>query len=85
MKTLVLIGLCIGVIAVPATASAMRCKGKLVREGDTVTKMIKYCGVPSEIAGSTSIIGDKTLYIYDGYGKVRTTVVVRDNIIKEII
>ena len=61
-------------------ASAMRCKGKLIRVGDTSYKMLKHCGKPLFV--QTDIWKSHQLFVYKMNGRVQKILVI-DSIIKE--
>lgn len=50
--------------ALPAGADAMRCGSKLVRDGDTVSRVIALCGEPTDVR--RTYILRPPLYDYEG-------------------
>jgi hypothetical protein len=51
-------------LALPAAADAMRCGSKLVRDGDTSSKVLALCGDPTDIR--RTYILRPPLYDYEG-------------------
>jgi Protein of unknown function (DUF2845) len=45
--------LLLGIVLATEPALAMRCKGKLVKEGDHLARVLKYCGGPTAVQRRT--------------------------------
>jgi hypothetical protein len=54
----------LSVLSLPAAADAMRCGSKLVRDGDTISKVRALCGEPADIR--RTYILRPPLYDYEG-------------------
>jgi hypothetical protein len=50
--------------SLPASADAMRCGSKLIRDGDTISRVIALCGEPSDVR--RTYILRPPLYDYEG-------------------
>ena len=57
-------GIALLVLALPAGADAMRCGSKLVRDGDTSSKVLALCGEPTDVR--RTYILRPPLYDYEG-------------------
>lgn len=75
-----------------ASADSFRCKGKIVKSGDTVNVLIKKCGDPQRIYQTTETFNDFgriyqtyiTHYVYERKGKKDMIITVRDNVVTKI-
>ena len=79
-------------ISFSASADSYRCKGKLVKSGDTVNALIKKCGEPDRTFQTTESVNDfgriyqtyVTHHVYERKGQKDMIITVRDNIITKI-
>lgn len=75
-----------------ASADSFRCKGKLVKSGDTVNALLKKCGDPARTFQTTETVNNRgyvsqiyiTHYVYERGGQKDMIVTVRDNVITKI-
>lgn len=75
-----------------ASADSFRCKGKLVKTGDTVNVLMKKCGEPDRTYQTTESINNRgyisqiyiTHHVYERSGQKDMIITVRDNIVTKI-
>ena len=75
-----------------ATADSFRCKGKLVKSGDTVNALIKKCGDPDRTYQTAETVNNNgyiseiyiTHYVYGRAGKKDMIITVRDGVVTKI-
>jgi len=75
-----------------ASADSLRCKGKLVKSGDTVNALMKKCGDPQRTYQTAETVNNRgaiyeiyvTHYVYERSGKKDMIVTVRDNVVTKI-
>ena len=75
-----------------ASADSFRCKGKIVKSGDTVNALLKKCGDADRTFQTTETFNNRgyvsqiyiTHYVYERSGKKDMIVTVRDNIVTKI-
>ena len=75
-----------------ASADSFRCKGKLVKSGDTVNALLKKCGDPARTFQTTETVNNRgyvsqiyiTHYVYERSGQKDMIITVRDNVITKI-
>ena len=79
-------------ISCGASADSFRCKGKLVKSGDTVNALLKKCGDADRTFQTTETVNNRgyvsqiyiTHYVYERSGQKDMIITVRDNIITKI-
>ncbi len=75
-----------------ASADSFRCKGKIVKSGDTVNALMKKCGEPQRTYQSAETVNNRgavyeiyvTHYVYERSGQKDMIVTVRDNVVTKI-
>jgi len=75
-----------------ASADSFRCKGKLVKSGDTVNALMKKCGDPQRTFQTSETINNRgriyetyvTHYVYERKGQKDMIITVRDNVVTTI-
>ena len=75
-----------------ASAESFRCRGKLVKSGDTVNALLKKCGDADRTFQTTETVNNRgyvsqiyiTHYVYERSGQKDMIVTVRDNIVTKI-
>ena len=75
-----------------ASADSFRCKGKIVKSGDTVNALLKKCGEADRTFQTTETLNNRgyvsqiyiTHYVYERSGQKDMIVTVRDNLITKI-
>ena len=75
-----------------ASADSFRCKGKIVKSGDTVNALLKKCGDPDRTFQTTESVNNRgyvsqtyvTHYVYERSGQKDMIITVRDNIVTKI-
>ena len=75
-----------------ASADSFRCKGKLVKSGDTVNALMKKCGEPDRTYQTAETVNNRgymsetyiTHYVYERRGQKDMIITVRDNIVTKI-
>ena len=86
--TLVLVVL----ISTNVSPDSFRCKGKIVKSGDTVNALLKKCGDADRTFQTTETVNNRgyvsqiyiTHYVYERSGQKDMIVTVRDNVITKI-
>jgi len=75
-----------------ASADSFRCKGKIVKSGDTVNALLKKCGDADRTFQTAETINNRgyvsqiyiTHYVYERSGQKDMIVTVRDNVVTKI-
>jgi hypothetical protein len=75
-----------------ASAESFRCRGKLVKSGDTVNALLKKCGDADRTFQTTETVNNRgyvsqiyiTHYVYERSGQKDMIITVRDNIVTKI-
>ena len=75
-----------------ASADSFRCRGKIVKSGDTVNALLKKCGDADRTFQTTETINNRgyvsqiyiTHYVYERSGQKDMIVTVRDNVVTKI-
>ena len=75
-----------------ASADSLRCRGKLVKSGDTINALMKKCGDADRTFQTAETINNRgyvsqiyiTHYVYERSGQKDMIVTVRDNIVTKI-
>ena len=75
-----------------ASADSFRCKGKIVKSGDTVNALLKKCGDADRTFQTAETINNRgyvsqiyiTHYVYERRGQKDMIVTVRDNLVTKI-
>ena len=75
-----------------SSADSFRCKGKIVKSGDTVNALLKKCGDPDRTFQTAQTVNNQgyvsqiyiTHYVYERSGKKDMIVTVRDNVVIKI-
>ena len=75
-----------------ASADSFRCKGKIVKSGDTVNALLKKCGDADRTFQTVQTVNNQgyvsqiyiTHYVYERSGKKDMIVTVRDNVVTKI-
>jgi hypothetical protein len=75
-----------------ASADSFRCKGKLVKSGDTVNALLKKCGDADRTFQTSETVNNRgyvsqiyiTHYVYERGGQKDMIVTVRDNVVTKI-
>jgi hypothetical protein len=75
-----------------ASADSFRCKGKIVKSGDTVNALLKKCGDADRTFQTTETVNNRgyvsqiyiTQYVYERSGQKDMIVTVRDNVVIKI-
>jgi hypothetical protein len=75
-----------------ASADSFRCKGKIVKSGDTVNALLKKCGDADRTFQTAETVNNRgyvsqiyiTHYVYERSGQKDMIVTVRDNIVTKI-
>ena len=75
-----------------ASADSMRCKGKLVKSGDSINALMKKCGEPQRAYQTAETVNSRgyiyeayvTHYVYERKGQKDMIVTVRDNVVTKI-
>ena len=75
-----------------ASADSFRCKGKIVKSGDTVNALLKKCGEADRTFQTTETLNNRgyvsqiyiTHYVYERSGQKDMIVTVRDNVVTKI-
>ena len=75
-----------------ASADSFRCKGKLVKTGDTVNALMKKCGEPDRTYQTAETVNNRgfisqihiTHHVYERSGQKDMIITVRDNIVTKI-
>ena len=75
-----------------ASADSFRCKGKIVKSGDTVNALLKKCGDADRTFQTTETVNNRgyvsqnyiTHYVYERSGQKDMIVTVRDNVVTKI-
>lgn len=65
------------------TASAMRCNGNLITEGDAVSKVFKYCGTPTW-QQNPGAYGDASIWQYSMDDGMTYTLLIKQGIVYSI-
>ena len=74
--------LIIGLMLIVTGAQALRCDGGLVRAGDTVARLMTFCGKPTTTINYP--LSPRSIYIYEKPGRLIVMVVVESGIIESI-
>jgi len=82
----------ISLLSCSASADSFRCKGKLVKTGDTVNALMKKCGEPDRTYQTTEAVNNAgfvsqiyiTHHVYERSGQKDMVITVRDNIVTKI-
>ena len=88
----VLVILIFTLLSCSASADSFRCKGKIVKSGDTVNALLKKCGEADRTFQTTETLNNRgyvsqiyiTHYVYERSGQKDMIVTVRDNLITKI-
>lgn len=91
MNKVLVIVLCF-LLSCSASADSFRCKGKIVKSGDTVNVLMKKCGEPQRTYQTAETINNRgyvsqiyiTHYVYERSGQKDMIVTVRDNVVTKI-
>ncbi len=91
MNKVLAIVLC-SLLSCSASADSFRCKGKIVKSGDTVNALLKKCGDADRTFQTTETVNNRgyvsqiyiTHYVYERSGKKDMIVTVRDNVVTKI-
>ena len=91
MNKVIVIALC-SLLSCSASADSFRCKGKIVKSGDTVNALLKKCGDPDRTFQTTESVNNRgyvsqtyvTHYVYERSGQKDMIITVRDNIVTKI-
>ena len=91
MNKVLVIVLC-SLLSCSASADSFRCKGKIVKTGDTVNALLKKCGDANRTFQTTQTVNNRgyvsqiyiTHYVYERSGKKDMIVTVRDNVVTKI-
>ena len=75
-----------------ASADSFRCKGKIVKSGDTVNALLKKCGDADRTFQTTETVNNRgyvsqiyiTHYVYERSGQKDMIITVRDNVVTKI-
>ena len=75
-----------------ASADSFRCRGKIVKSGDTVNALLKKCGDADRTFQTTETVNNRgyvsqnyiTHYVYERSGQKDMIVTVRDNVVTEM-
>ena len=75
-----------------ASADSLRCRGKLVKSGDTINALMKKCGDADRTFQTAETVNNRgyvsqiyiTHYVYERSGQKDMIVTVRDNIVTKI-
>ena len=75
-----------------ASADSFRCKGKIVKTGDTVNALLKKCGDADRIFQTTETVNNRgyvsqiyiTHYVYERSQQKDMIITVRDNVVTKI-
>ena len=75
-----------------ASAESFRCRGKLVKSGDTVNALLKKCGDADRTFQTTETVNNRgyvsqiyiTHYVYERSGQKDMIITVRDNIVTKV-
>jgi hypothetical protein len=75
-----------------ASAESFRCRGKLVKAGDTVNALLKKCGDADRTFQTTETVNNRgyvsqiyiTHYVYERSGQKDMIITVRDNIVTKV-
>jgi hypothetical protein len=91
MNKVLVIVLC-SLLSCSASADSFRCKGKIVKSGDTVNALLKKCGDADRTFQTNETVNNRgyvsqiyiTHYVYERAGKKDMIVTVRDNVVTKI-
>ena len=91
MNKVLLIGIFI-LLSFSTSADSFRCKGKLVKSGDTVNALLKKCGDADRTFQTTETVNNRgyvsqiyiTHYVYERSGQKDMIITVRDNVVTKI-
>ena len=75
-----------------ASADSLRCRGKLVKSGDTINALMKKCGDADRTFQTAETVNNRgyvsqiyiTHYVYERSGQKDMIVTVRDNVVTKI-
>ena len=75
-----------------ASADSFRCKGKIVKSGDTVNALLKKCGDADRTFQTAETVNNRgyvsqiyiTHYVYERSGQKDMIITVRDNVVTKI-
>ena len=75
-----------------ASADSFRCRGKIVKSGDTVNALLKKCGDADRTFQTAETVNNRgyvsqiyiTHYVYERSGQKDMIITVRDNIVTKI-
>jgi len=75
-----------------ASAESFRCRGKLVKSGDTVNALLKKCGDADRTFQTTETVNNRgyvsqiyiTHYVYERSGQKDMIITVRNNIVTKV-
>ena len=75
-----------------ASADSFRCRGKIVKSGDTVNALLKKCGDADRTFQTAETVNNRgyvsqiyiTHYVYERSGQKDMIITVRDNVITKI-
>ena len=88
----VLVIVIFSLLSCSASADSFRCKGKIVKSGDTVNALLKKCGDADRTFQTTETVNNRgyvsqiyiTHYVYERSGQKDMIVTVRDNVVTKI-
>ncbi len=91
MNKVLVIVLC-SLLSFSASADSFRCKGKIVKSGDTVNALLKKCGDADRTFQTTETVNNRgyvsqiyiTHYVYERSGQKDMIITVRDNIVTKV-
>lgn len=92
MMNKVLVIVVCALLSFSASADSFRCKGKIVKSGDTVNALLQKCGDPDRTFQTIETVNNQgyvsqisiTHYVYERSGKKDMIVTVRDNLVTKI-
>ena len=75
-----------------ASADSFRCRGKIVKSGDTVNVLLKKCGDADRTFQTTETVNNRgyvsqiyiTHYVYERSGQKDMIITVRDNLVTKV-
>ena len=79
-------------LSISASADRFRCKGKVVKSGDSVNILMKKCGDPERTYQTAETVNNRGYisqiyvmhYVYERSGQKDMIVTVRDNVVTKI-
>jgi len=91
MNKVLIIVLC-SLLSCSASADSFRCKGKIVKTGDTVNALLKKCGDADRTFQSAETVNNRgyvsqiyiTHYVYERSQQKDMIITVRDNVVTKI-